>query len=255
MKKIIMLLCVLSFVLIGLDQVDAKRVMELKIGRGDAKVSLVKGSVKVLHTGTKKWRSLKGGDVLRAGDQVSTGSKAKLELFLPDYSTVRFAGNSHFKVLQIDSGSETQPRKIKFHMAVGKTWANVTKAVGRRGQFELQCENAVAGVRGTIYRVNVEDDKSALVKVYDGEVHVSGGGPPTELPKMIGPPHKIAGPKRISGPQKVTMEEWVVIIKSMQQIRIAADGTAEKPRDFTEEEDRDEWVDWNKERDRELETD
>lgn len=252
MKKIIIFLCVLSFVLCGLQQVDAKRIMELKIGRGEAKVSLLQGSVKVLLAGTKKWRSLKAGDVLRAGDQVNTASKAKLELFLPDYSRVRFAGNSHFKVLQIDSGGETQPRNIKFHMAVGRTWANVSKAVGRRGQFELQCENAVAGVRGTVYRVNVEEDKSALVKVYDGEVHVSGGGPAMEPPKMIGPPHKIAGPTPIPGPTKVTMEEWVVIIKAMQQIRIAADGTAEKARDFTEQEDRDEWVDWNKERDKEL---
>jgi len=255
MKKIIIFLCVLSFVLLGLQQVDAKRIMELKIGRGEAKVNLLQGSVKVLLAGTKKWRSLKAGDVLRAGDQVNTGSKAKLEIFLPDYSTVRFAGNSHFKVLQIDSGSETRPRNIKFHMAVGKTWANVSKAVGKRGQFELQCENAVAGVRGTVYRVNVEEDKSALVKVYDGEVHVSGGGTAMEPPKMIGPPHKIAGPKPIPGPTKVTMEEWVVIIKAMQQIRITADGTAEKPRDFTEQEDRDEWVDWNKERDKELESD
>jgi len=255
MKKIIIFLCVLSFVLLGLQQVDAKRIMELKIGRGEAKVNLLQGSVKVLLAGTKKWRSLKAGDVLRAGDQVNTGSKAKLEIFLPDYSTVRFAGNSHFKVLQIDSGSETRPRNIKFHMAVGKTWANVSKAVGKRGQFELQCENAVAGVRGTVYRVNVEEDKSALVKVYDGEVHVSGGGTAMEPPKMIGPSHKIAGPKPIPGPTKVTMEEWVVIIKAMQQIRITADGTAEKPRDFTEQEDRDEWVDWNKERDKELESD
>ena len=255
MKKIIVFLCVLSFVLLGLQQVDAKRIMELKIGRGETKVNLLQGSVKVLLASTKRWRSLKAGDVLRAGDQVSTGSRARLELFLPDYSTIRFAGNSNFKVIQIDSGSETQPRKIKFHMAVGRTWANVSKAVGRRGQFELQCENAVAGVRGTVYRVNVEEDKSALVKVYDGEVHVSGGGPAAEPPKMMGPPHKIAGPRPIPGPEKVTMEQWLVIVKSMQQIRIATDGTAEKPRDFTEQEDRDEWVDWNKERDKELESD
>ena len=252
MKRIIMLLCMVSFVLVCFHQAEAKRVMELRIGKGEAKVSFLEGSAQVLPMGTKKWRSLRVGDILTAGDEVNTGAKAKMELYLPDASTVRFADKVHFKVLQIASDDGAASRNIKFHMAVGKAWANVSKAVGKKGQFALQCENAVAGVRGTIYRVNVEDDKSALVRVYDGTVHVTGGGIPTEVPKMLGPPKKVAGPKQIAGPKKVTMEEWVFIIKSMQQIRIAADGSAEKPRDFTEQEDRDEWVDWNKARDKEL---
>jgi hypothetical protein len=252
MKKIIIFLFTVSFVLIGFQQTEAARIMELKISKGEARVNLLEGYAKVLSSGKKPWRSLKMGDTLRGGDQVNTAAKARLELVLPDYTTVRFAGNSHFKVLQIEAGSEAAPRSMRFHMAVGKTWANVSRAVGKRGKFELQCENAVAGVRGTIYRMNVEEDKSAMVRVYDGTVHVTGGGPSSETSKMIGPPTKISGPKPIPGPKKVTMDEWVFIIKSMQQIRISADGTAEKPSDFVEQEDRDEWVDWNKSRDKDL---
>jgi len=38
----------------------------------------------------------------------------------------------------------------------------------------------------------------------------------------------------------------------MQQVRIGAEGLPENPSYFTEEEDRDEWVDWNRRRDREI---
>ncbi|MGZ6236148.1 MAG: FecR family protein [Syntrophales bacterium] len=255
MKRITFFLCLISFVLIGYQVTAAKRTMELKIGRGEAKVNVLQGSVQILQAGKKTWRSLNLGDTLRGGDEVNTGFKARLELVLPDYSAVRFAGNSHFKVLQVDSGGDAVPRNMKFHIAIGRTWANVTKAVGKKGQFELRSENAVAGVRGTIYRMNVEKDKSALVRVYDGTVHVSGGGPDMEPPKMIGPPQKIAGPTSVPGPKKVKMGEWVFILKSMQQISIAADGAAQKPRDFTEKEDRDEWVNWNKARDQEWGSD
>jgi len=255
MKKIVIFLCVLSFLLIGFQGMAARRIMEMKIGRGEAKVNVLEGSAQFLQPGKKTWRSLNLGDILKGGDEVSTGSETRLELILPDYSAVRFAGDSHFKVLQVEAGGDSTPRNMKFHVAIGRTWANVSKTVWKKGQFELRSENAVAGVRGTIYRMNVEKDRSALVRVYEGTVHVSGGDPAMEAPKMTGPPEKVSGPTSIPGPKKATMEEWVFIIKSMQQIIIAADGTAEKPRGFTEKEDRDEWVDWNKARDRELGSD
>jgi ferric-dicitrate binding protein FerR (iron transport regulator) len=255
MKRIhlLILLVVLSMLLIALPA-EAQRVMSLKMGKGQALVNSLTGSAQILPAGKREWRSLAAKQYLRGGDEVVTGSKARLELILPDNSKVRFADNSRFRIVQLDTG--TASRNVRINVAVGRTWANVSKIFGGKSRFEVSCENAVAGVRGTIYRVNVSDDKSAVVKVYDGEVAVSGGGdrPATQeagKPPVLGVPTKVSGPTKVAGPKKITMEEWVYLIRSMQQINISSTGVPDKPRSFTEQEDRDEWVDWNKARDAE----
>jgi hypothetical protein len=49
---------------------------------------------------------------------------------------------------------------------------------------------------------------------------------------------------------EVSMEEWTVIVKAMQQISISPQGIASKPQDFDPKSDADDWVKWNQERDK-----
>jgi len=242
--------CAAFFVFIMFSQdVCAKRFMTIKIGKEEARVTLLNGTASVIPEGGKKWHPLKVGNILKGGDRVNTGSKSRLEVILQDNTILRFADNTRFKVLQIYGSEKSKVKKVKIHLTMGGTWANVRKTLGVKANFELSCENAVAGVRGTIYRMNVNDDKSVLVRVYDGMVYVTGGGKIIEPPKKVEAPHRIPGPTVVPGPKKVTLEEWTYILKSMQQIGIKKDGTAERPRDFTIEEDRNDWVDWNRLRD------
>ena len=236
--------CLLAF---AAPPAAAERTATLTLG--GATVSLLDGPAEVLKAGTVVRQPLKVADLLAEGDEVRTGPRAKLELLLPDKSRIRFAERSAFRVVRMELGSPSKPRDVKLHLALGKAWSNVAGAVGRKGDFQMVTDQAAAGVRGTVYRMNVEDDRSTLVRVYDGIVHVTGGGGRSDKPLPPGPPTPVSGPKPIPGPHKVTMEEWTVIIKTMQQVRIGADGKPDKPRDFTEAEDRDEWVDWNRARD------
>jgi hypothetical protein len=249
-KKILLLFALFFF--FSFSPAGAKQASTLDIGTGSATVSYLKGSVEILEVGKGPWISLKLKDALEVGDQVRTREGAQMELTLADNSRLRFSGNSEFRVVRMEAGGRSTPRDINVHVALGKAWANVAKTVGTKGGFAVSCDQAVAGVRGTVYRMNVEPDRSALVRVYDGTVHVTGGGKAMAQPTPVGPPTRVAGPKPIPGPHKVTMEEWTVIIKAMQQVRVGADGVPEKPRDFTEKEDLDEWVEWNKARDREI---
>ena len=227
----------------------AKPPFTVKMHKGEAKVTTLEGTAQAFCPGHKKTRYLKIEAFLKSGCEVSTGEKSLLELALPDNSIIRFAENTRFKLLQTDV-DDTGVRNVKISVTLGKVWSNVRKSLGGKGGFEVSCENAVAGVRGTIYRMDVEADKSALVKVYDGEVSVAGVKPVSQMaPTVTGAPKPVSGPKVIDGPKPVSMKQWVYIVKSMQQIQIRTDGKAEEPKDFTEAEDRDAWVDWNKARD------
>lgn len=253
MRKSLKIILSFFFLCIFTTSGYAKPPVLVKVSKGEAKITVLEGYAQAICPGQRDARKLKANDMLKAGCEVITGEKSRMELLLPDNSVVRFSENTHFTITQMNAGNN-QKRNIKIFVPMGKIWSNVRKALGSKGGFEVSCQNAVAGVRGTVYRMNVEEDKSALVKVYDGEVSVASASnfQKEQTSSIVGPPKPVAGPSTVAGPKPVSMEEWVYILKSMQQIRIKSNGKAEEPKEFTEAEDRDSWVDWNKARDNKL---
>lgn len=251
MKKWIKMLSSVVVVLICAMSAQAQQPMTVKMTKGEAQITAIKGNATLMCAGQKEARHLKKNDRLGAGCEVTTGADSRLEMLLPDRSIVRCAEKTKFKLVQSDISKEGK-RAIKMAVPIGKIWTNVRKTLWNRdNKFEVSCQNAVAGIRGTVYRLDVEKDQSALVKVYDGEVAVQGVPQQKQQSTVpaFGPPQPVSGPTAVSGPKPVTMEQWVYIVKSMQQIEVTSDGQAGKPKDFTEAEDMDDWVKWNKQRD------
>jgi hypothetical protein len=210
---------------------------------GKASVTYLEGTAFRSGDG-KDWRPISKGDTVTAGDSVKTGTKSRLELALPDGSKVRFSERTTFKVEDLFFKGDERGAGIK--MFLGKVWARVSKA-RKVSRFELRTANAVAGVKGTTYRMDVNEASSSLVRVYEGEVVV--GSLPVE--KEAGrKPRYVPGPTEVPGPHEVTMEEWTYIVKSWQQITVSPKGVASKPIYFSPEEDRTEWVIWNQEMDK-----
>jgi hypothetical protein len=48
------------------------------------------------------------------------------------------------------------------------------------------------------------------------------------------------------------MEEWTAIVTAMQQLTISPQGVPSKPQEFDPGAEQDDWVKWNKKRDKEL---
>ncbi len=219
-----------------------------------AVVTRLDGNASVFAKGAKKGTSLKKNDKIMKGQEVKVGEMSRIELKYPDGTVMRFAERSVIKMDDISYDSKTQNKKVRVDLGGGKLWANVKKLATADSRVEVKTVNAVAGVRGTVYRVNVDEDNSAMVKVYDGSVNVTGV--PKEAAKTSGQftaPVPVSGPQEVPPPyHEVSMEEWTVIVKAMQQITISPQGVASKPQDFTPQQDMDDWVKWNQERDKQL---
>ncbi len=217
-----------------------------------ATVSYLSGSaifIKQKGTVVKKTKNLKKGGFLFAGDRIKTGKNSKIEILLPDKSYIRLAEQTIFEMKSVCFNETSNMRDISLTLIMGKVWAKVSTLFDFKGRFEINTKTAVAGVRGTTYRINAYKDTSAIVKVYKGEVEVKGKKSSINN-KKADSPSKVSGPYKIEGPKSISLSEWVHIVKSFQEIIISADGSVTKPFRFSTASDTNQWVKWNSLRDK-----
>jgi len=217
-----------------------------------AKVTFVQGEVRRQASEQGPWTALPLGAFVLAGERIMTMKGGRLELQLPDKSIIRFDEESDVRLAKAAYNPDQSKRDVRFSLVLGKTWANIQDVFGSSKGVQVETENAIVGVRGTVFRMNVALDRSSMIRVYRGSVAVSKphripapGEPGSEI-------QRVPGPTRVPGPHRVTMEEWIRIVEAMQQITVSAEGIPTKPRTFTLEEDLNDWVQWNLERDRDL---
>ncbi|MHB8878920.1 MAG: FecR family protein [Myxococcaceae bacterium] len=158
--------------------------------------------------------ALAAGSEVEVGDVLDVPKGGNLKLQLNDESVIMLGEASQ---LTIDEASFSgQDRKGFFAtLNIGKFWTKVSKAVGGSSKFEVKTGKAVAGVRGTIFRI---DSKTLLaaanstapkrmvskVAVTQGVVQVDA---PVKKAAAGALPQK--GPrKQVPGPQQISLDEW-----------------------------------------------
>jgi hypothetical protein len=150
------------------------------------------------------------------------------------------ASNTLFKI-DLASFPEEATRKFSARLFIGKMWARViSRFGGARGTFNAQTPTAVAGVRGTVYNLEVAKDTSTSIWVYEGKVGV-------------GPPVLVEGVAKdeMAWPAEVSEKKWTeIILARLQRLHIGADGQPGKPVSFDPDRQTDEWTVWNRQRDR-----
>lgn len=189
-------------------------------------VTLVEGTAFRTPKGGAE-QPLKQGAEVELDDTLRTGSDGTVKLTLTDQSVVVLGPESELVVERAEFESQERSR-VSLKLLVGGVWAKVKKAIaGSDATFEVSAARAVAGVRGTIFRVDATPlivgtrppkIRETVVRVTEGRVAVNA-----QVKKAAAkPPPK--GPRvEVPGPTEVTAEEWekrFVELQAGRQVRI-----------------------------------
>ena len=203
------------------------------------KISVLEGTAKRTNGG--ETQELMVGSEIELNDTIEVGPKSNLKLTLTDESVIMLSPDSR---LIIDEATfEGQDRKgFAARLGFGKIWASVKKALaGSDSKFEVKTDRAVAGVRGTIFRVDYDQQAKAMVpteklrmvvRVVEGRVVVS-----QMVRKAVkgqvpgGKPPKKGERKLTTGPQEISQEAWeqkFVELQAQKQVEVGEElGTAQ----------------------------
>jgi hypothetical protein len=192
------------------------------------------GKVSELGSGSRtgkdgKSEELKVGSAVQLEDTLKA-TKSVLKFTLNDGSVIALAENSELKIAKADfEGQERKGDGFFGFLKSGSLWTNVKKAVGG-APFQVETERAVAGVRGTIFRIDADaivkgSTKATRVQVLDGIVRVN---PSASLKKQMAASIKKAGKERkqVAGPTEISADDWekkFVELQKGQQVTVGVD--------------------------------
>ncbi len=168
--------------------------------------------------------ALKPGDPIELKDTLEV-KKGHLLVVLNDTSEIALDEKSKLLISQAEfEGQEC--KSFVGELQSGSLWTKVKKLLGG-ARYEVKTRRAVAGVRGTIFRIDADaliaaakGHRTTVVRVVEGAVGVS-----SKVAKAV---KRVAGGKRtqVAGPTEVTQDQWEQKFVELQagQSQMVGDG-------------------------------
>jgi len=172
-----------------------------------------------------------GGEI-ELGDTLVVKS-GNLKFELTDGSVVALGTGSKLQISEAEF--EGQERKgFSAFLGAGSLWTKVKKTL-TGAKFEVTTERAVAGVRGTIFRIDADTlvkaakgRKASVIRVVEGVVNVKPSASVIKASHAAALKPVVKPGKRVevAGPTEITADEWekkFVDLQANQQVIIGVD--------------------------------
>jgi hypothetical protein len=140
--------------------------------KNTARIKFLIGEAEILSKGQTEWRTAKFNMEIKAGDRIKTLLNARIEINMPDGTLIKVNENSIFDVKEIKTVEQDKEDKMSFTLWAGNMWAKFKKVVSTRQVRTIDSPSAVVAIRGTTLDMNVDNNQSTKVRVFEGSVSV-----------------------------------------------------------------------------------
>ncbi|MCK5683112.1 FecR domain-containing protein [bacterium] len=123
-------------------------------------VSHIIGEAELKRGNIDLWTKIKKHEPIKVNDMLRTGNSTKV--------TVKYADGA---ILKIKSNTQVEFKLNGLRMRFGKTWYKIVK---KGSGFEVQTPTMLAGIRGTVFDVDVDYTGKSRLRVMEGTVAVTG---------------------------------------------------------------------------------
>ncbi len=144
----------------------------LKSDQIPAKITEFSGRVEIARNFDWKWVKVVPNMLVQQGDWVRTRSRSSVEILQDDGTVIRLRPNSK-AMIDLSGTTETargEMRVTHVKLESGSLVAKVKKLMQRDSRFEIQTPTATSFIRGTEFRVKVEDQGATRLEVLEGAV-------------------------------------------------------------------------------------
>jgi Flp pilus assembly protein TadD len=130
-----------------------------------AEILSVQGKAEYRINETANWTSANSQQPLYGGNWIRTGELSRLAVMFVDETQVRLNQNTVLEVKQVNPPGNFGQSVLR--VLLGRMWAR-TKAIP--ANLAINTPSATAGIRGTDWDIDVEDNGRSTLAVYSGQV-------------------------------------------------------------------------------------
>ncbi len=136
-------------------------------------VTFVKGEVLILKEPGRDWRPVRQSDPIDAGTSIKTGDDSAVEISYDNGIAIFLRSNTELKLIIT---RKIDPAHILFQylLDIGKSIIRIQESMGRGSRFSVETPSAIAGARGTGFRLSSDFNELTRCEVLEGIVLIQG---------------------------------------------------------------------------------